>query len=425
MRQTLSSNSSSVWGLLLAISLAGTWVVWGVKTLWPLLFALVGLWALLKTWRAPGSLQPLPTDVNVAAKWLAFAAIYYCTLRLVGYALHGNRWNVEPLLPFLLFAPLMFGVYSVRISHRYFWMGAGLAAIAACMFALYQHYYLGIGRANGHMNAITFGNTSVVLSLTCLIGATCPLYIRKRFSLFLIIGSICAAYASLLSGSKGGWLGLLMIYGLGAYRYWNEFGRQSPWAVAGLLLGLVCTVGFLMPVHVLDRIFSGAIGAYIWFTQGVVTDGSVSFRLELWRMAWYAFLESPLLGLSSDEIFSRMKTLVDAGVLNEPALLQYPTIDSQFFGDLAEGGLLGLSSTVALLICPLVAFARFRHHQNLAVRELGLVAVWVCLLFAEFGLSASLWGQSTYRQFYVSWLLLLLGLIAVELSKATEPAHEA
>jgi O-antigen ligase len=216
-----------------------------------------------------------------------------------------------------------------------------------------------------------------------------------------------------------------MIYGLGAYRYWNEFGRQSPWAVAGLLLGLVCTVGFLMPVHVLDRIFSGAIGAYIWFTQGVVTDGSVSFRLELWRMAWYAFLESPLLGLSSDEIFSRMKTLVDAGVLNEPALLQYPTIDSQFFGDLAEGGLLGLSSTVALLICPLVAFARFRHHQNLAVRELGLVAVWVCLLFAEFGLSASLWGQSTYRQFYVSWLLLLLGLIAVELSKATEPAHEA
>jgi len=129
--------------------------------------------------------------------------------------------------------------------------------------------------------------------------------------------------------------------------------------------------------------------------------------------------------VSSAEIFSRMKVLTETGVLNMPALLQNPTIDSQFFGDLAEGGVIGLSSTAVMLLCPIIAFARFTRSDNPAVQQLALVAIWICVLFAEFGLSASVWGQSTYRQFYVAWLLLLLGLIAVEHARATHATRES
>ena len=319
----------------------------------------------------------------------------------------------------------MLGIYRARISHHYFWLGAALAAVVACCYGAYQHYHLGIGRAYGHMNPITFGNTSVVLSLTCLIGATSSFFIRRPFGVFLLLCSVCAAYASLMSGSKGGWLGLVTVYGLGVHRYWKEFGRQSPLMVAAAILALVCVIGFAMPSHVFDRLSSGYMGGYSWLAQGDVTEGSVSFRLELWRLAWHAFLESPLIGVSSAEIFSRMKVLTETGVLNQPSLLQNPTIDSQFFGDLAQGGVIGLSSTAVMLLCPIIAFARFTRSDNPAIQQLALVAVWICVLFTEFGLSASIWGQSTYRQFYVSWLLLLLGLIAVEHARATHATRES
>ena len=425
MRPPYQNTYSLVWGWVLAIALALTWLVWGVKTLWPLLFASVGLWALITAKGPQARASLLPDGVAAAAGWLAFAAIYWGAVRLGLYWVHGNSFNLEPLLPFVLFAPLVLGVYRARISHHYFWLGAALAAVVACCYGAYQHYHLGIGRAYGHMNPITFGNTSVVLSLTCLIGATSPLFIKKRFGVLLLLASVCAAYASLLSGSKGGWLGLVTVYGLGVHRYWKEFGQQSPVIVATAILALVCSIGYAMPTHVLARLSSGAMGAYIWFTQGVVTDASVSFRLELWRMAWHAFLESPLIGVSSAEIISRMKVLTETGVLNMPALLQNPTIDSQFFGDLAEGGVIGLSSTAVMLLCPIIAFARFTRSDNPAVQQLALVAIWICVLFAEFGLSASVWGQSTYRQFYASWLLLLLGLIAVEYARATHATRES
>ena len=198
----------------------------------------------------------------------------------------------------------------------------------------------------------------------------------------------------------------------------REFGRSNPFVVGAVLVMVVGLIGFVMPGHVFERLASGVTGAYIWFTQGVVSEGSVSFRFELWRVAWIAFVQPPWIGVSSADIYSRMQALVEAGVLNSPALLAYPTIDNQFFGDLAAGGLLGLSGTVGLLALPIVAFNRFSRRENLVVRELALVALGTSVLFAEFGLSASLWGQSKYRQFYVSWLLLLLGLIAVQLASA-------
>ena len=125
-----------------------------------------------------------PFDVIRAAKLLMIAAIFYSANRLALDVVHQNGWNLEPVLPFLLFAPLFLGVFRLKVSHHYFRLGVGLAALTTCFFGAYQHYVLGMSRAYGHMNPITFGNTSVVLSLTCIVGATSPFFIKRRFGAF-------------------------------------------------------------------------------------------------------------------------------------------------------------------------------------------------------------------------------------------------
>lgn len=396
------------WGWLLVVGLGLTLTVWGGPTYWPLFFSIVGLmmWAFRIATSHSTHVNP---SVLSALKWLAFGAAYYVALRLFFYVYQDSKWNFDPIWPFLLFPLLGIAIVRLRISTRYFWWGVWAASIGACALATYQHFFMGVERAYGFANPIPFGNTSVLLALTCIIGATSANHIRHRFGMLLLMGALAAAYTSLLSGSKGGWLALFMVTLLGIFRYWDAFGRSHPLRFWGALTTVISLGLMLMPSHVTERIFHGIQSGYIYLNGGGVTDGSVSIRFELWRFAWNAFLQSPWLGTPWSELRAQMEVEVGLGFY-DPFMLQIYTFDNQYIGALAETGLVGLSSTLVLLVTPVVAFWRFRKSPNTEVRDLASVAIWMAAIFAELGLSASLWGQSMYRQVYVSWLVLLLSL---------------
>src|SRR5699024_2829187 len=101
--------------------------------------------------------------------------------------------------------------YPPRLT--WLWLGLGIGAIAACIWSGYQKFFLDIQRAGGYTNAIQYGNLAMLMGVWCVAGlgwAHTQTHCR-RWQLLLVVGALCGVLASLLSGSRGGWIGLPVV----------------------------------------------------------------------------------------------------------------------------------------------------------------------------------------------------------------------
>lgn len=403
----------------LVLGLASTLVMWGGQTYWPLAFSLLGLYTSRKAmWRF---LREFDSDSQMAIRVMVGSFVVYCVSRMAFYLAHGNRFNMEPLIPFLLFPFLVPFVVQYGLRQRAMWLGIMLGSMLTTGLATYQVFVLGLERACGFANPITFGDVCVLFALSATIGATGS-YARnheaKWFRYTLFVAAALAGYASLLSGSKGGWLSLLVVAALGAARFWRNLPRTTRPRGLLLVLAFVFAAGVLVPQRAVQRVESGVKAGVHWLQTGEVTDGSVSYRFEMWAFGLTLFKEYPVMGASRAQWLEKRSEYVQQGRFS-PKLLELQTTDSQFIGDLAEGGLWGLTQTLMLIFAPVWAFRRLhsRYPNHTRIQDLSVLGMWIPIVFAEFGLSVSLWGLSMFRQVYVSWLALVLAMLLVEIQR--------
>ena len=403
-------RSNTVAKLALMTGLASTLVVWGGQTYWPLAFSLVGVYLLVT------KKQKIFHDRRITTQrsWIHLIAVFlaYACIRCMMYLYHGDRFNVEPLVPFLFFPFLAATIIYTNIQQETFWKGIAIGGILASALAAHQHFQLGIPRSYGFMNPIPFGDLCVAFSLVSIVGASGD-GVGSRTSglrLMLLISAFCSAYGSLLSGTKGGWLSLAMVILFGCYRIYLRIEKSKRMMALMFMLSAMLAIGTFAPNHVGDRIKNGFIAGQEWIRTGEVTDGSVSIRLELWKFGFILFKESPLTGVSLEQWRERRQELVTSGTLS-PKILEIQTLDNEFIGNLAEGGIFSFVNTLLLILGPMFVFRQLTKTTGTKSKDLATIGVWIPIIFAEFGLSTSLWGQSAFRQIYVSWLVLLLAMI--------------
>ena len=117
------------------------------------------------------------------------------------------------ILPFILAPFILLAIIQEEPDPAYFWYGCASGALLAFLIAVVQVYFLNVGRAYGFRNPITFGDTAILLGTGALVGLFfCQLKFKSNITrIYLIIGGIAGLLTSLLSGSKGGWLSLVMV----------------------------------------------------------------------------------------------------------------------------------------------------------------------------------------------------------------------
>jgi O-antigen ligase len=403
--------------LLVFLGVSSTLVVKGGYTYWCLFLSILGVYNIarnpilfLNTLRR--------TDMNGSFIWLLGCFLASSILSIFIYAFHGySLGGFQSVLPFLVYPLFISVIAKENFLAPIFLCSAATAAIGAALFALVQTFYLGEPRAFGHINPITFGDTCLIFSTACIIGfieLEAP-YRNDRLKIFLFVGGLSGLTGSLLSGSKGGWLSLITIY---TYWVWrstsNTTARKRYFLVAAIV---VFTIIFyhLIPDHIVkNRIASGWNGLITYLETGKVTDGSVSIRLELWKVGMRIFLESPLVGSGDFYTHLRRVELAQNGTYSQ-MVADIRTFDNEYVNRLAAEGLIGLASTLLIFVGPLVAFNKFRKSSIDTVRALALIGMAIPVLYFEFGLSVSIYGTNAFRQVYASWSILLLSLIAAEL----------
>ena len=326
----------------------------------------------------------------------------------------------EMYIPFL-WAPLIFlAVLDGRVDRRFIWLGCLLGAGLACALAIYQSIHLGEQRPSGFLTSpIFFGNNALLLGSVALAGRHDPPFnLRKPIWLALAsAGFLLGLAASLMTLSKGGWPFAPLVL---AWVVVEDFWRASRRERLSLIVVAVTFVVLLplMPINsTLDRINAAATGAMEWFRSGQMVEGSVSPRLELWKLGLTIWPEKPWLGHTREGVTERIQEKF-AQNDGTPGLSGLGALHSEPIQILAEKGLAGLLSWALVYAVSAVVFWRAYARPEPVSKTMGQAGLITLVGSFVFGLSDTYLIWNVNRQIFVFFVMTMAALLLLERNRS-------
>jgi O-antigen ligase len=303
-------------------------------------------------------------------------------------------------------------VLAVRAPQRALWWGVSAGAALALAFVAWQRVALHVVRPGGLINAITFGDLALLLALLSL---TAAIDMKERRAHVLLAGAgvLAGLAASVLTGTRGGWVALA----LAALALWRYAGRIDGRGVRALLAcgaALLALAWFTPVLGMQARFTEGVSNARSWYEGGPVWT-NVGTRLELWHGAVMLIREHPLFGLDFAACRARLAEYAQAGRL-DPMVLTLPHLHNDGLQQLATGGVVGFAIWAAILIAPLLFFVGQLRQDGAAARgarapqfALALGGVLVVLCYIGFGLTEVIFWSMKGSLFYALMVFMLMG----------------
>ncbi|MBC7415071.1 MAG: O-antigen ligase family protein [Herminiimonas sp.] len=304
----------------------------------------------------------------------------------------------------MLLAPVAIGlILLTRPRARILWIGLCVGTVGAAGFAVLQRFVLLMPRAEGFSMPITFGDLAMAMGLMSLAGIQQAS--RTRWAALPYLSFAAGVIASILSGSRGGWLALLLSF-LPMYSYGRHaLGRRTV-VILAASIGLMGAASLLPQTGVRERLLD--VSREITLYKNGNPDTSVGARLEMWKGAWTLFTEHPVVGIGRANYHLGMNDLIDRGLIN-PAMRDYHHAHNELLNALATQGLLGALALLALYAVPLRFFTRQLRAEG-PHRPYALAGVLLVLSFIDFGLTQVMFAHHVSSAFYAVTVCVLVGL---------------
>ncbi|WP_447529248.1 O-antigen ligase family protein [Vreelandella sp. TE19] len=326
-------------------------------------------------------------------------------------------------LRFLLAVPVLLLLLRSPPGRTALWVGLALGAIGAGSWAIWQKLVENVDRAGGFLHVIQFGNLSMLMGMLCLAGLGWAAVQRKRpfWVALLLAGALLGMLGSLLSGSRGGWIGLPFI-GFVLYRgYGRAAARRWKLAALGGAALLALAMYAIPQTGVQNRVQAG-INDVAQYISGGERDTSLGLRFEMWRGASMLIAERPLFGWGEKGYVEAMAALGERGVITMGASA-FDHAHNDFIDAAAKRGAVGLLVLLALYIIPLKMFASGLNHPNLEVRSLAVAGTLLPVAYIDFGLSQTFLAHNSGAMFYAFWLALWWGSFSAYQKRAARQAR--
>lgn len=355
------------------------------------------------------------------AQWSAFWRLHARAVRWIGFGFAGYflvsllRLVVfdQPLRtldgPFRLLLSLscIAFVCLYRPRQRWFWLGMCVGSLGAGVVALTEWLMTGADRIEGFTHhAITFGDLAVAMGVMAL----CSLseWRDGRWGWLPVVALISGLAASVLSGSRGGWVGLLLVvppllhYGSAVH------GRRIVYAMAAVLA--LCVVAYFVPATSIERRTMDAVHeVQRWFAADDATT-HVGVRLELWKGSWMMISEHPWLGVGRDNFFTALNALHAEGRLQGSPALEYSSSHNDLIHTLATGGVLDFSLLLVMYLAPLLFFLRVLAQPGSEARTPALAGMSLVVCYFGFGQTEVMFWLMMPKIFYGMMVCVLAGL---------------
>jgi O-antigen ligase len=270
------------------------------------------------------------------------------------------------------------------------WLGATVGACTAGLVAVIQVGVLGDPRATGVVaNSITFGNVALLMgglsmSLHGLVDRSGRTVRTAAFAAVAL-----GLTASVLSGSRGGWLVVPLLIAALLWQARTRLPRRRVGQIAIGLMGLLVFANVVsggMPTSRATASVTNVSG----YSSATPTSGAAASsegaRIEAWRAAGEAFHDHPIAGIGWGNLGDRFVRDADLGLRND-RIATFEHAHNQLLGAAANGGLIGVTTLIALFAVPLVHFVAAARSSDQRRRTLGLTGILTLGSYAVFGVT--------------------------------------
>lgn len=324
----------------------------------------------------------------------------FCLFALSLFYHHAPLHDYDRFSRLLLSMPILLLLWRYPLSIAC-WSGSLIigAVLALAVAVLGSQHSLRFG---GVHNPIQFGDLSLLTGLL----AACMLPLTRRrpwAGLLLLTGLGAGIGASILSGSRGGWIALLPC---GIFLACHLCPGRKKTLITGLVLLLLLTTGlcFLPEVHLRLNAAVSDIHAY----RHGIRETSLGLRFDMWRAALHLLGEKPWLGWGSTGLFNEIHRLAASGDVSA-GITAFNHLHNDYLDTAARLGIVGLSGLLSLYFVPLWVFFRcWLNYPPSPARCFVGAGVVLCGSFSLFSLSQSILAHNSGMLFYLISLMLLL-----------------
>jgi O-antigen ligase len=299
------------------------------------------------------------------------------------------------------------------------WLGVCCGGASAGLIAIYERVVVGLSRADNGINAIPFGNLSLLMGALSLVA--CVYYIQKRprFHYGLILFAMCAAFlgllASLLSGTRGGWIAIPFLAAL-LFSATNNLIKPKTRNISIIVVALFVVAIIAFPASgIWLRIVAIFDDIYQYFINNNA-DTSLGTRFELWRAGWSMFIENPIMGVGESGVQENLPSLVAREIAFERGSV-LPQLHSDIIDTLARRGLLGAASLLLMYVVFASTFAKkaLKANDKVNVRLLAVSGMMVIIAFFDFGLSQSMFRDLRAFSGFLGFSVAIWGCLGHQL----------
>jgi O-antigen ligase len=391
MRRLISFEGLT-YSLLFLFPIAGMLITGWLTNIYNFLF-LLGLIYLRKR------TQALRQEERV---YLIICAVYFSIYILSSLVNGWGKIQTHDLgteMRFLLIIPIYLLVREQAASWRWLLFGSLLGILFIFVQSYYEVHWQGRATAWGAYSKNLIGPFAALLAFWVLF-----LWQERTsvyFKIAIIIAFVLAVLATALSGSRGGYVGLVAMFAA-----WLLLQFRTRWALAIAIV----VFGLLLLVYQKSSIVNQGVNRAVSSFQVYMHDpdiahskipmGSTEIHLEMWRAGKYFFPDHPILGVGPGNYQATAKKYAQEGKVN-PAIALHGHPHNSFLEALYSKGIIGLMLLLLLLYYPFYIMFKTRAQSRMSA-GLGMLHIIGISAFSLFDASPILMNNYTS--------ILLLGI---------------
>lgn len=332
--------------------------------------------------------------------YIVAALAYYVISLLVAIINHDSiPHSFKPDHFLLLSIPLLLFFIQYKPSLKVLSLAFATAAILAGLLAIYNKFVLGIGRAFDEINPIPVAAVIMTLVLYCI---TLGFYFLKqgsrKIAIFLLIAATIGLVGNILTGSRGTWLIFPVVIILLFWVYAKSLKRFIiPFSFG--LISLIVIAG-LIPQSGIQQRYQAAVDNITQYFNGTNAQTSIGVRLDLYKGAWYAIQEKPLLGWGKQGMLNKRIQQASDGTIpyyNKT----FSHSHNQFLEQTYYRGFIGLFVLLLFIYTCLRYFIlRYKILSDEDKKTIALLGIINILSMISFNLSDALLRGKEYAMFF-------------------------
>lgn len=284
-----------------------------------------------------------------------------------------------------------------------------LAALTSLGILLIAPRDWGFGRLSSQfLNPIHFGD--IALALGALSVLSLNLWRKDRLFVRIIkVGGLFAGLcASLMTGSRGGWVAIPVLAAMILYVRSRSKSRRwkvlLPLAIVAILAGT-----YVFSPTARDRV-DDVSSDVVKYTHGE-KDTPLGIRLQLYEAAARIVESHPLLGLGGDGFRDSMQSFANSGILTPAAAqLGRGEAHNQMFAYMTDYGIVGGLALLAIYVVPGAIFWRRLSAPVSTSRRAALMGLTFVAAFWIFGLTVETFDLKMTVSFYATVIAILIAI---------------